>query len=480
MMQDGLHIGLAAWINRQRNTGSFPVYPAMPIVTELVNLETVQNVSDLAKAVEFARLVNFVPRQGQVADTFSDSAVLWKVHRDVLNQMDFATQPWTSAEQAAYQTAVGILYTTDASGHPQPSPKLLLYEEMRNAYQDLAQSGGSASEIAQATANWMVLGYKQLIEDAFEIITRLLVQSSRNQAQNEALLLNQDPPGLGLRFYGDTEFAPTHFAPISAIARETWMQAKVSFDDLDRAVGDVQPNGKWKAYRANRTGEVLFDYVVLQCIRPWFTPALYQSDDWKLRTESTVVSKGNGTEGFLPAYVDAVYLVSVRNVTTASKPPKPQLDTPRPRPFPIDRIEILRPELSRLVVRSQPLSVAGLNIGVANKAVNAPITVPTGSTWSGTLDAAQLSNDLVTARLSNVEKPAVDTTRFNAVNLGEVRMLSADNLNSRYTVARGILERVPWRVPAPVEEPTSAQIYVAGFGCTKIPFAPNPNVNYKW
>jgi len=38
MMQDGLHIGLAAWINAQRNTGSFAVYPAQPIATALVDL----------------------------------------------------------------------------------------------------------------------------------------------------------------------------------------------------------------------------------------------------------------------------------------------------------------------------------------------------------------------------------------------------------------------------------------------------------
>jgi hypothetical protein len=33
MMQDGLHIGLAAWINQQRNADSFAVYPASPIVS---------------------------------------------------------------------------------------------------------------------------------------------------------------------------------------------------------------------------------------------------------------------------------------------------------------------------------------------------------------------------------------------------------------------------------------------------------------
>jgi hypothetical protein len=87
------------------------------------------------------------------------------------------------------------------------------------------------------------------------------------------------------------------------------------------------------------------------------------------------------------------------------------------------------------------------------------------------------SGTLVAAQLSSVERPAVATAGFRLVNLGEVRVVSADKLNRRYTVAREILER---RVPTPVEEPTPTQIYVAGFGCEKIPFAPNPNVNYHW
>ena len=53
--------------------------------------------------------------------------------------MDYATQPWTSAEKAQYQAARDVLYTADAAGRPAPSDKLLLYEEMKSAYQDLEE-----------------------------------------------------------------------------------------------------------------------------------------------------------------------------------------------------------------------------------------------------------------------------------------------------------------------------------------------------
>ncbi|WP_088889072.1 hypothetical protein [Leptolyngbya ohadii] len=494
MMQDGLHIGLAAWINAQRKADGFPVYPALPIVTELANFESIQGVADIAKGFEFSRLVNFIPRQGQVADTFSDSAVLWRVHRDILAQMDHATEPWTSAERASYEAARQVLYTTDASGFPAPSQRLMLYEEMKNAYQDVSQNGGSATEIAQALTNWLILGHKQAIEDAFETISRLYARSSRSQAEREALLLNQDPPGVGFEHYGDREFAPTYFAPISALLRETWMEAKVSFDDLERAVGNTPGTGKWTAYRANRTGEVTFNYAVLQCIRPWYTPTLYQTDDWKLNDTSQVVSKGNGTEGLLPAYVDAVYLVSVKNVTSQQKPPtepptKPPMKPPitpfYPHKPPIYRPDLLRvdqsvlspsvtsaAQLSRGGSRLQAID-AGLSKGVVTKASNTPQTMKN--------TALAVNHLAVTAQLSHLE--AVSTASYLRGDWGQVRALTAADLSRRYTVAQAILEagRIPveW-TPIPTEETPPSQIYVAGFGCKKVSFAPNPNVNYQW
>ena len=455
MMQDGLHVGLAAWINEQRNSGSFPVYPASPIATELVDLESIKNVTDLTKAAEFARLVNFVPRQGQVADAFSSSTVLWEIHRDILGRMDFATEPWTIAEKAQYQAARDILYTTDAAGRLAPSDKLSLYAEMKNAYEDLEQSGGSEAELNQALADWMVRGHKQIIEDALETIVRLSRRSSRNQAENEKALL--EPARLPIRGDGLT-FGPTYFAPISAIARETWMEAKVSFNDLDGAVGNSPASGKWKAYLANRAGEVVFDYVVISCLRPWYTPTLYQADDWKLNIENTLVSKGNGTEGLLPAYVDAVYLVSVKNVTIKPIPQQPISTRPNLGGILATGLVVAQP----FQLHSQPktLGAAGPRKGVvATKAINR-------------------SSEPMSSRLTDSVLTSTPTERrFSALRSGAVRRLTAIDLTQRYIVAQAFLAGELW---SNLPKPDEPKIYVAGFGCVKVPLAPNPNVNYTW
>jgi hypothetical protein len=454
MMQDGLHIGLAAWINEQRSTGSFAVYPPSPIATELVDLEAVQDVTDLTKAAEFALLVNFVARQDQVADTFSSISPFWEVHRDILGRMDFATEPWTNAEKAQYEAARDILYTTDASGQLAPSQELHLYEEMKSAYQDLQKSGGSQAEIAQALANWMVMGYKQSVENALEAIVRLSSRSSRNQAENERALL--EPSRLPIRGDG-LPFAENYFAPISAIARETWMEATVSFEDLDAAVGNSPAGSRWRAYLANRAGEVLFNYAAISCLRPWYTPALYQADDWKLSAGGTLVSKGNGSDGLLPAYVDAVYLVSVKDVTVrAMPPPPPPWPPPRPRLGGLLTTGVAEARLA------QPKSLD--SAGPPRKGVVAKAT----NTASG-LMSAQLSGTILTSTAS--------AGRFSALNPGTVRRLTAVDLTQRYMVAHEFLEG---KIRPTVRPPEAPKIYVAGFGCIKIPLAPNPNVNYSW
>src|SRR3954453_9129792 len=334
MMEDGLHVGLAAWIHEQRRAGGFAACPISPIPTALVGLEAIQDVRDLAQASEFARLVNVVPRQGQAVDAFSAASMpLWVVHRDVLSRMQFATEPWTSAERVRYQAARDVLYTHSVSGRPAPSQALLLYEEMRKAYEDLLDSGAGSADLAASLTDWLVLGCKQAVEDAIATILGLSSRSSRTQAQDELALLEPSR----LLVDADMSFASTYFAPISAMARETWLEATVSFADLDRAV-DAGPDGsRWQAFRANRDGEIVFDYVVLTCLRPWYTPALYDADDWRLGDAGRMVSKGNGTDGLLPAYVDTVYLASVKNVTDRRPPPRvpgPGMTPWWPRPAP--------------------------------------------------------------------------------------------------------------------------------------------------
>lgn len=473
MMQDGLHIGLAAWINEQRSSGSFPAYPAMPVVTSLVDLGAISNIHDLAKAAEFARLVNFIPRLGQFADLFNASEILWQVHRDILNRMDFAAEPWTSAERAEYQAARDILYTSDSLGQLVPSAKLLFYEERKRAYRDLCDSDGDPADIAQAMTDWMVLGYKQLIENALESIVRLSRRSSLYQAQEEAASLEP----VRLLSYADINFAPTYFAPISAIARETWMEARVSFAELDRAVGNGQPSSKWKAYLANRSGEVLFDYAVINCIRPWYSPLLYQADDWKFHSNSITVSTGNGIHGLLPAYVDAVYLVSVKNITIAQRPkPNPQPVKPgvqQPVPtFPVVAGALGQIRFPPSDVLAKSLGNTGLNMGVVATGVNKSMTAHMVSASS---------NSLAVENPGSQQKISIFSKQSVALNLENKKIkLAPIDLNFRYTVLQAYLQKIPLQIPPSTGEEIAYEIYVAGFGCMKTPAAPNPNPHYQW
>jgi len=204
---------------------------------------------------------------------------------------------------------------------------------------------------------------------------------------------------------------------------------------------------------------------VLHCLRPWYSPALYQADDWRLSTNATLVSKGNGNGGTLPAYVDAVYLVSVKNITTEPKPPPPRPDR-RPTLRPFGTTDIVRAEL----FQPKSLGDAGPSMGVVKKAVNTPMALRAVSTSSGSLPPQQVSSS---------PRATAATAGFTAMNLGQVRMVTAVDLDQRYTVAQAVLARIALPTRPPPEE-TTPLIYVAGFGCEKIPFAPNPNVNYQW
>ena len=158
---------------------------------------------------------------------------------------------------------------------------------MKGAYQDLQGGGGSPTEIAQALANWMVIGFKEAVEDALEVIMRLFSRSSRNLAQNERASLEPDAC-----YSGGSDVCADYTLPQSQRlhARHGWRRGSIPAD-LDCSVGSNPVSSKWKAYLANRNGDVWFNYIALHCLRPWFTPSLYGADDWKLSSQDGVVSK---------------------------------------------------------------------------------------------------------------------------------------------------------------------------------------------
>jgi len=468
MIQVGLHIGLSSWINRQHGADRFPLFPRRPVEIRLADLESVLNIRvmrDVANQFQFSQYVNFIPRLGQNAEIQNPAEVLWQVHRNILRQMDFAAKPLTENERQEFQAAQDILYSTDTSGSPMPSQKYLLYLELQKVYQDLIQSGGSPEEIREAMANWIVQGYKQLIEDALEVIVRLGTRSSREQAEMERLSLSEAPPGPALKYYSEMQYAPVYFSPVSAVERETWMSAKVSFTDLDQAVESSPQSGEWSTYRANRRGEILFDYVVLSCLRPWFTPALYRADDWRLGSSGLLASRGNGVDGILPGYVDTVYLACVRSVKIWTRRfPRKSVSGVSARPVSLSLQQV--PGVSRSGSKGRIAKV-----GVVRQRNNLVHAVTaSGKGRRGT----------ETRQVADVVLPAMAGGGYRPLHSGLIKRLSATDTKRRYVLALSILENKDQEKPDAGENFGPEKVYLVGFGCKKIPFAPNPNPHYQW
>jgi hypothetical protein len=424
MVADGLHVGLAAWIGAQRAGDTFTTWPALPFGTRLLDVEAVQSMSDLTRAAELARMMNFTPRRGAYAEPFAGTP-LWDVHRTVLSRMDFAVRPWSAEEDTQWSAARSVLYETGPGGRPQPSAAWQLYDELRIAYTALQEAGAPEVELTAAFADWVAIGSKQRIEVALATILRLAQRSSLPQAVQEQLALAPER----LLATADGSYAPTSFAPLSALRLSSWLAAQTTLDELEQAIGKAAPRDRWTAWRAVRTGSVRFRYAALEVNRPWFTSTLYRADDWRLPAGATV-SGGDGTTGDLPAVVSVVYLARVDDVLTDPKPPQP-----RPLPLPIGG-------LGRL-----PMPRAGV--------VNRPV-------------AATPS-----ARPPIPLAPATRAVGFTG------RPLRLTDVNLRLAVARHWLARRD-NVPGPSVPTTNDEIYVVGFGCTALPAAPRPSAAYQW
>lgn len=440
MIQDGLHVGLAAWITAQRDAEGFVAWPAIPFSTELTTFESALTMANLKRVAEFARMVNFCPRKGQYAEPFSQAGVLWEVHRELLESMEFAARPWTEAEDAAWKSAKAVLYETAGNGTESVSRTLRLYDEYRIAYSELLAAGAEASAITGVLADWLAIGRKMEVEAALATLNRLALRSSLPEAQSAALALN---PAL-LPATDDDSYAPTTFSPVSAVNTDTWLSAEATLDELNQAVGSLEPRAKWDAWRGSRAGVVRFRFAALEIRRPWFQSAVYDADDWRL-PDGAAVSAGDGVDGVLPAFVSALYLAVVDDVRIASTPPS--------------RLpELARPPLLQLgMVRPRALSAVG---------VPGPVLRMKGL---GSVSAAALGGAGATRVM---ELPSFSG---RLAHFGKVELLTRDRILRRVEIATEIVESV-----SPAAEAPTPPVYVVGFGCQPVSPAPRPNPNYTW
>ncbi len=446
-MDAGLHYGLAAWINGLRPTDDFVNCPTLPTAIDLVDLESIQNMDDLAKAADFARLTNFIPRQSGPIDTATN---LWQTHYEVLKDMEFATRPWDGEDRAAYNAAFDLLYLTDELGFRTRSEQLVLYDEYKRALQDAETSGGTPSELHQAVTDWIALGHKLEIEAAMATMNRLTLRSSLTLAENEKNSL-EAPDGIAFRHQSDRHFAPVYFSPISAVAKETWMEANVKLSDMDVAAGKTHYAGPWRGYRSKKEATVTFKYTVLDCSRSWFSTELYQADDWKLDEDHGLAAAGDGKNGKLPAYVHSVYLASVENV----KVEKIRLRNPKPT--------------GKIRLVEQRVAYAKLNSLQGHKLRSAKIR----------RGAARYTSKAIVA-----SKPVLQVARtaeFAKLSVGgHLQQLTAVARQNRFTITAQLLRGRGLPVVQPTGRTTNHPTYVVGYGCRRLPKAPDPNPHYEW
>lgn len=462
-MQTGLHLALAAWIKSQRQTDDFFVGDTLPRQIDLVHPAQSETGSDFVKLMEFAEMIDFIPRKGTFAQYGSES--LWQTHLELLNSMDFAQYPWDKDDHIVFAAAESLLYDKNSSGNIIGYSLIKQqYDEFASLYYDLVRDNADHTVLLNAQANWISLGNKIVVEDALMTIDRLLQLSSMPMAASERSQLDSSVGGApGLASQQEFTYARSSFSPLSALESTTWTQAEVEFKELDRMMNGSTYYPAWKTFKAGRSGRISFDFVALECKRSWFTPAIYAADDWRLSDENEVVADGQGTQGQLPAYVNSVYLVRIRKVAFKSVPKVKS--TPR-SPFSAVRQRAFIPLLkARATAPSKSLSVTR-QIG--------PFRISAST---------QKKPPLVASRLSSNPTLAVRTGFILLNPRTQIRKLTPVDIKLRLDLASQLLLFRSSGGKKPPPKPSQASpvnTYVVGFGCKQLPNSPNTNPNYDW
>jgi hypothetical protein len=85
---------------------------------------------------------------------------------------------------------------------------------MRSVVQALQDSGAAAEVQQAALSDWLILGFKNLVEQALADVLRLASRSSVVEAMSCRMQLDETM----LLSAGDISYAPTSFYPLSAAA----------------------------------------------------------------------------------------------------------------------------------------------------------------------------------------------------------------------------------------------------------------------
>lgn len=292
---------------------------------------------DLAEASEFARVANQLPR-AVIAPLEADE-YLWDVYRDVLDAAQVAKGSMTSAERAAYEGAMSVLYTTDENGLRTDSERMRAYKQHRDAVleaeeeyanQKLTADASTDEEVVERWRNeteprlrrlvqerqdaWQATGFKAEVEAAQQIETAGVAQSPAMawKEWRDAFIDDLDMLTDAQRL----RFAVTGYSPTDVLDMDNWPRFTITRDEM-LMLGQEAPAELREIYGAGTQPEsiesVSFEYRSVAVLRPWFRPAVLKARFWRFPPDLEQLSDGaDASSGRMPAYVAA--MVFARNI----------------------------------------------------------------------------------------------------------------------------------------------------------------------
>jgi len=470
--------------------------------------------NDGAEALaEFSLLVNEVP-EGQFWQPDGD-ARLWDVYGDVIDSSELAELPRTSAEEADYQTAYGVLYEIAADGSVVESKLVAAYEQYRDSYlsasqeynnrkgqAELATDSAIAKQwtldepvllerVTEAEQDWANIGHRADVEDARRLLRELGSRSPVMVWAGYRKLFDPDLPEIFFRTSPEgSAYVPCAYVP-SDVIDVSWPTITVTLQELE-ALAASSPDD----LRSRLAGSgdpaiesVSFEYSSVTVSRPWFAPEVFGSRAWRFYDPNRVLSDGNTPpNGECTAYVSG--LVLARNITVRCKsttrgtPDFAFLSAHRRlrrapvRPYPATLLAA-RVSTRRAAAPSAP-QAAMLATPIAGLAVARPIEVRDHRDTA----AARVVRD---HRAADPVSAVAVSSAVTRVPPEHARVVATPALTQMIRAVPAV--RAPMVAPPPIPPPSGDEttvtsdtnaVYVVAFICRRLPRAPDPDPSFNW
>jgi nucleoid-associated protein YgaU len=321
---------------------AYYAFPTSPIGFSADNLRLITadplSADGVRAHAAFSILVNEIP-DGPVWQP--DSGLLWDTYGDVLSSsmVELLERQPDKAAKRAYDKAYALLYDDGPDGLPVASQPVVAYERYRDAY--LAASfeynnrkgeaelsddeavktawakdePGLLAAVEDAEVDWEGPGKRDEVDAARRVISDYGSDSPSTVWEGFRKLFNPSMPEVFFR--STTEnllYVPTGYLPadvvdvgwstITVTAHELKQLAKQAPEELrDRLEGGADAGIE----------RVSFEYTLATVSRSWYTPDAFESDAWKFRDPTRVLSDGESPpDGECTAYVTG--LVLARNI----------------------------------------------------------------------------------------------------------------------------------------------------------------------